>query len=82
MTLQFATCDRLRALGFVASVYPEGKITDSPDSAGPLLDLVQSDVVRILDPAMHGKASIVPGTNWSESRRQQVIAACEFLKSL
>ena len=75
----FATCDRNRALGFLQEVYPSRKIEDTPESAGPLLDFVEQDVVRIQDPMMYGKRiQVVPGTNWEEVTRDQVTKACSL----
>lgn len=82
MILNFATCERHRALEFLQTVYPSRVITDSPESAGPLLDFVQQDVVRVQDPMMHslnGTIQIVPGTNWDESLREKVtLVAAKF----
>jgi len=72
-TLQFATCTRYRALDFIREVYPDA--ADTPASAGPLLDLVEQDIVRVQDPAMHGQVGIIPATNWDESYREAAIAA-------
>lgn len=75
--MQFATCDRSRALFFLQEVYPSKNIEDTPESAGSLLDLVEQDVVRIQDPSMYGKRiQVVPGTNWKEETREQVTQAC------
>lgn len=71
----FATCDRHRALEFIRAVYPSKTI--SADDAGPLLDFIEKDIVRIQDPMMHGNSpQIIPGTNWDESHRQAVFDAC------
>lgn len=80
MNIEFATCERHRALGFIQQVYPSKKITDTPDSAGPLLDLVEKDIVRIQDPMMYGnQISVSPNaSNWKEEYREQVIAACNI----
>lgn len=76
--MEFATCERSRALQFIQQVYPNKSITDTPDCAGPLLDLVEKDIVRVQDPMMYGsRIAITPNaTNWDESYRDQVIAAC------
>ena len=78
--MEFATCERKRALEFLQSVYPSKPITDTPDCAGPLLDLVEKDIVRIQDPAMYGnRIEVSPNaTNWKEEYREQVIAACKL----
>ena len=79
MNIEFATCERARALSYIQRVYPSSVITDSPDSAGPLLDLVERDIVRIQDPAMHGNTIAVSpnASNWDEKYRDEVIAACK-----
>lgn len=81
MNIQFATCERNRALEYIQRVYPSYKITDTPDSAGPLLDFVERDIVRIQDPMMYGgNIAVVPtAANWSEEYREAVVAACEML---
>lgn len=72
MLIEFATCERSRALGFLQRVYPKATITDSKESAGPLLDLVEADVVRIQDPTMYGnQIAVRPGKNWDEGRRAE-----------
>lgn len=63
MDFQFATCDRVRALGFLKKFYPGRVVEDTPESAGPLLDLVERDIVRIPDPDYHNGA-MFPSTNW------------------
>jgi hypothetical protein len=79
MTFEFATCERGRALGFIQQVYPSKPITDTPESAGPLLDLVERDIVRIQDPMMHGsRIAVSPSKNWKEEYRGRVVAACEL----
>ena len=78
MNIEFATCDRKRALEFIQRVYPSRVITDTPDSAGPLLDLVEQDIVRIQDPGVYGgRIEVNPNAkNWQEKYREDVIAAC------
>ena len=84
MGFQFATCERSRALGFLQKVYPSRTIADTDDSAGPLLDLVEKDVVRIQDPMMHGnRIQVVPGTKWVEDKetRDTITGVCAKLHS-
>lgn len=65
MNINFATCERHRALGFIKQVYPGVNFDDTPESAGMLLDLVGEDIVRIQDPMMYGsKIAVIPGTNF------------------
>lgn len=79
MHIEFATCERHRALQFIQKVYPSKTITDTPDSAGPLLDYVEKDIVRIQDPMMYGSTiAISPGTNWDESKRDEIVKAAKI----
>lgn len=75
--LQFATAERHRALGYLKAVYPSSDVFDTPESAGPMLDLVDNDIIRIQDPMMYGNSpQVVPGTNWDESKRGEVADVC------
>jgi len=77
MIFHFATCNRQAALGFIQIVYPGKDITDTPESAGPLLDFVEKDIVRIQDPMMYGnRIQVIPGTNWKDDLRDEVFNAC------
>ena len=81
MNIEFATCERKRALEYIKRVYSSKTITDTADSAGPLLDFVEKDLVRIQDPTMYGKQiQVVPGKNWKENSdiRKQIMAACKI----
>jgi hypothetical protein len=71
----FATCERDTALQFLAKLYPSRNIEDSRESAGPLLDLVEADVIRISDPHYHD-GQIVAGKNWDEAKRAEVAMIC------
>jgi hypothetical protein len=80
MYIQFATCERSSALRYLQRVYPNSVITDTPESAGPLLDLVEKDLVRVQDPAMYGnRIAIIPGNNFGESEesRAAVTRVCQ-----
>lgn len=80
--INFATCDRERALDYLKQVYPKKDITDTPECAGPLLDLVDRDVVRVQDPMMHGsRIAIIPGNNFAASETEQVHATCQQFAS-
>lgn len=81
MDIEFATCERNRALKFIQRVYPSRIITDTPDCAGLLLDFVERDVVRIQDPAVYGSKIEVSinASNWDEKYHAAVISACELL---
>ena len=70
--MQFATCERNRALGFLQKLYPGEDITDTEDSAKAFLDLVAADIVRVPDPYMHGpRVAIYPSTNWDETKAKE-----------
>lgn len=74
--VSFATCSRLRALDFVRAAFPGALVTDTPESAGPMLDVFESDIYRITDPAMHGRASVIPGCRYdsaSEAERAEAL---------
>ena len=78
MNIHFITCDRARALDFIRCVYPDKVITDTPESAGKLLDFVERDIVRIQDPHMYGKRiQVVQSVNWKDEYLAEVVAACE-----
>lgn len=81
--IEFATCVRHTALGFIQKVFPRKDITDTPESAGPLLDFVEKDIVRVQDPMMYGQQiEIVPGKKWVEDAetRAAIVAACTSLQ--
>lgn len=77
MTIQFVTCCRKTALGYLQEVYPSKEISDTPESVGKLLDFVEKDIVRIQDPRMYGSTiQVVPATNWDEKHREDIVNAC------
>ncbi len=79
MAIHFATCNRRDALGFLQKVYPSATVTDTPNCAGPLLDLVEKDILRIQDPMMHainGCIAIIPATYFKEAQGEEVDAVC------
>ena len=80
--MQFATCNRVSALDFIRRACKDDSITDTPESAGVLLDFVENDIVRIQDPMMHSGVQVVPGNNWVENdrMRQSIVAACKLFK--
>jgi len=81
MNIDFATCERTTALRFIKTVYPSKEITDTPDCAGPLLDFVEKDIVRIQDPMMYGmQIAINPGKNWVEDElvRAEIVKAAKL----
>ena len=81
MNIEFATCERRTALRYIQKVYPSKTITDTPDCAGPLLDFVEQDLVRIQDPMMYGnRIQVVAGKKWVEDAdtRQAIAAAAQL----
>ena len=76
MFINFATCERGRALSFLRAVLNSGVVEDTDGSAGTFLDFVEADVVRVQDPMMYGsRIQIIPGNNWDESKRDAVTAS-------
>ena len=70
MSLEFLVIDydtrrqinkRNEALRFLQMAYPSKWINDSPDSAGPVLDLVENGLIRIEDPMIFGTGKITWG---------------------
>lgn len=74
--IRFATCERRRALEFLKKFYPSRVIEDTPESAGPVLDLVEQDLFRIPDPDFHG-GTVFPGPKWDESRREECVSVMD-----
>lgn len=75
MHLQFATCERNRALGFLQKLYPSRNLTNIGKTKA-VLDLVEQDIFRIPDPSMHGPSvGIFPSTNWDDTKRDEYIKA-------
>jgi len=81
MNVEFATCVRRTALEYLQKVIP--KATDTPDSAGPLLELVDKDILRIRDPFMYGNGAMaaVGGKNWDSKHTQAAKDAIDLLHS-
>lgn len=77
MKIHFATCNREVALEFLQKLYPSTKVEDTPEDAGPLLDLVEKDIVRIQDPNYHNPAKVIPATHWAEASRDDFMRICQ-----
>jgi hypothetical protein len=75
MGFQFATRNREMAMHHLAKCYPSAEITD--EVVAELMPLIEADVVRVQDPDFHQPAQIVPGTNWTEDRRAEVVSVCQ-----
>lgn len=77
MGFAFATCERHRALGFLKKMYPSAEVTDTEESAGPLLEHVEKDVIRVGDPEFHGGA-IFPSKGSSDEISAAMAEAQKF----
>jgi hypothetical protein len=76
MSITFATCDRHRALGFMKKLYPNCAVEDTKESAGPVLDFVAADIIRIGDPDFHSGA-VFP----SKGSPDEIARAVESLRA-
>ena len=77
MAIMFATCEPTRAFQFLKTKW--SGITE--EEASVLLDWIRRDVIRITDPGFH-TLEVVPGRNWDESLREQILAECRRLQCL
>lgn len=83
MGFHFATCERKRALEFLKEVYPSREVLDTPEDAGPLLDLVEKDIVRIQDPMMHGKSpQVIQGSHFKPEMMGNVQSVAQAFHDL
>ena len=74
--INFATCERHRALEYIQIILPSKSLEDTPESAGPFLDFVERDIVRVQDPLMYGtQIAITPSKNWDELHREPLMKA-------
>lgn len=74
MKVRFATCERLRALGYLRKFYPSQSLEDAGGVAA-LLDLVEKDIIRIPDPDFHPGGQVFPSTNWDENKKDEYMVA-------
>ncbi len=74
MKVRFATCERLRALGYLRKFYPSQNLKDT-GGVKALLDLVEADIIRIPDPEFHPRGQVFPSTNWDESKKGEYVKA-------
>ena len=69
MNIEFATCNRVTAFGYLQKVYPSKNITE--EMCSKLLDLVADDIVRIRDPLMYGnKVAVIAGNNYKSENKE------------
>jgi hypothetical protein len=78
-SVRFETRNRQQALKFLQRWYPDTEVHDTPDDAGAVLDLVEADVIRIPDPALHPNGAIFPSNNWNADRYAEVVNALDAL---
>ena len=72
MNIEFATCVRVTAFGYLQKVYPKMNVTE--EMVSKLLDLVQKDIVRVQDPYMYGnRIGIVAGNNYNKEKHTSLI---------
>lgn len=67
MSFSFATCERHRALGFLKKLFPSYVVEDA-GATKTVLDLVEKDLIRVLDPDFHAggvQASKCTDAEWS-----------------
>lgn len=82
MTLfRFATCERPRALGFLAKFYPDAEVKDEGPVAD-VLDLVQKDIIRIPDPAFHPNGVITMSKEAPKGEEKAVVAKLQAMHDL
>lgn len=80
MLIQFATCGRREALGFLQRACPAGQIADTAECASPILDLVEKDILRVQDPMMHGsRIAIIAGKKYGDEHDASVKSAVKVL---
>lgn len=77
--IQFATCDERRARGFIQSVYPSYEVDFEAPAVATMLDLIRRDAVRVTDPAMHGRAAIVPSLGYTVAMHDELYAASKAM---
>jgi hypothetical protein len=83
MSIEFATCEPLRALDYIKQVYPTKSGAITKDSIGKLLDLVGRDILRVQDPLMYGsRIAVVPGQKYSTEFKDLITEAFAQLKQI
>ena len=79
MNIEFATCSKGTAFGYLQKVYPSKTITEKMCSK--LLDLVDKDIVRIRDPYMYGnRIAVIGGNKYMPENKPEIDEAIEQLK--
>lgn len=76
MIINFATCERKRALEYIRKVYPSKEIQES--DVAELLDFVEKDYARVQDPMMYGnRIAIIPGKKFRPEMRKEIEKVCK-----
>lgn len=79
MNVEFATCNKVTALGYLNTVYPTREVKETEVSK--LLDLVEKDICRVRDPFMYGNSiAVIAGQNYKPEDKPEIDAAIEQLK--
>lgn len=65
--MNFATCNRKRAFGFIRAVYPSYEVTE--EDCSDVLDAVEQDLIRIEDPFMYGVQILIVIGNEFDSEK-------------
>ena len=79
MNIEFATCVKATAFGYLQKVYPTKNVTE--EKVSKLLSLVERDIVRIQDPYMYGnRIGVVAGTNYKAENKTEIDEAISQLK--
>ena len=79
MNIEFATCVKATAFGYLQKVYPSKDLKE--EMCSKLLDLVQKDIVRIRDPLMYGnRIAVVQGQKYNSENKKDIDEAIAQLK--
>lgn len=79
MNIEFATCVKTTAFGYLQKDCPTKTITE--DQVSKLLDLVSRDIVRIQDPYMYGnRIGIIQGRNYKSENMPEINEAIAQMK--
>lgn len=79
MNIEFATCNRQTAFGYLVKVYPSKELKE--DMVSKLLDLAEKDIVRVQDPLMYGnKIAVVQGQKYKADDKCLVDGAISQMK--
>lgn len=75
----FASCQwNPYAKSFIEKMYPSKKIED--EKIPKLIKLINEDILRVQDPALHQPCQIIAGSNYSSNKKAEVEEAIEEFK--